>query len=96
MPMRHVDLAITAAFVVPVEPAGVLHRCTVLVDAGRIVAVAPPERLDDIRSLCDTLICLQAPLEFMAVGQFYERFDEVTDEEVCELLRASLVHHVIP
>jgi 5-methylthioadenosine/S-adenosylhomocysteine deaminase len=41
--MRHVDLAITAAFVIPVEPAGVLHGHTVLVDAGRIVAVAAPE-----------------------------------------------------
>ena len=41
--MRHVDLAITAAFVIPVEPAGVLHGHTVLVDAGRIVALAPPE-----------------------------------------------------
>ena len=40
--MRHVDLAITAAFVIPVEPAGVLDGHTVLVDAGRIVAVVPP------------------------------------------------------
>ncbi len=60
------------------------------------VPVAPPERLDEIRSLCDKLVCLQAPLEFMAVGQFYETFDEVTNEEVCDLLRSSLVHHVIP
>jgi len=41
--MRHVDLAITAAFVIPVEPAGVRHGHTVLVDAGRIVAIASPE-----------------------------------------------------
>jgi predicted phosphoribosyltransferase len=60
------------------------------------VPVAPPERLDDIRKRCDTLVCLQAQPEFMAVGQFYQQFDEVTDEEVCELLRASLVHRVIP
>jgi len=40
--MRHVDLAITAAFVIPVEPAGVLDGHTVLVDAGRIVALVPP------------------------------------------------------
>ncbi len=60
------------------------------------VPVAPPERLDYIRKRCDTLVCLQAQLEFMAVGQFYERFDEVTDEQVCDLLRSSLVHHVIP
>jgi 5-methylthioadenosine/S-adenosylhomocysteine deaminase len=41
--MRHVDLAIRAAFVIPVEPAGVLRGHTVLVDAGRIVAIAAPE-----------------------------------------------------
>jgi len=40
--MRHVDLALTAAFVIPVEPAGVLAGHTVLVDAGRIVAIEPP------------------------------------------------------
>jgi predicted phosphoribosyltransferase len=60
------------------------------------VPVAPPEKLDAIRGLCDTLVCLRAPLDFQAVGQFYERFDEVTDDEVCELLKASLAHHVIP
>ena len=41
--MRHVDLALTAAYVIPVEPAGVLRGHTVLVDGGRIVAVEPPE-----------------------------------------------------
>jgi predicted phosphoribosyltransferase len=51
------------------------------------VPVAPPERLDLIRGLCDRLICLFAPEDFMAVGQFYRSFDTVEDSEVVRLLR---------
>lgn len=40
-PPRDVDLALHAAWVVPIEPAGVLADHTVIVDAGRIVAVLP-------------------------------------------------------
>ena len=36
-----VDLAVTAAFIVPIEPEGALTGHTLLVDAGRIVALAP-------------------------------------------------------
>ena len=38
--MRHVDLALSARWIVPIEPHGVLEEHVVLVDAGRIVAVA--------------------------------------------------------
>jgi 5-methylthioadenosine/S-adenosylhomocysteine deaminase len=38
---RHVDLAISAPWVVPIEPAGALTGHVVLVDGGRIVAVVP-------------------------------------------------------
>lgn len=51
------------------------------------VPVAPPDRLEPIRSHCDRLICLEAPQEFFSVGQFYLSFDQVSDEEACELLR---------
>jgi len=34
----------------------------------------------------DQLIILETPEYFQAVGQFYEEFGEVTDEEVVELL----------
>jgi predicted phosphoribosyltransferase len=33
------------------------------------------------------LICLHAPAAFWAVGQFYESFDPVEDNQVVELLR---------
>lgn len=33
-----------------------------------------------------SIICLYEPLEFLAVGNFYENFEEVSDEEVMNLL----------
>jgi len=35
------------------------------------------------------VFCLRIPYYFMAVGQFYQRFDQVDDREVLELLRTS-------
>jgi putative phosphoribosyl transferase len=49
--------------------------------------VAPATRLHDVKERCDRLVCLNHPTVYYAVGQFYERFDEVTDEQVLELLR---------
>jgi putative phosphoribosyl transferase len=60
------------------------------------VPVAPPDRLEAIRGLCDQLICLHAPLSFYAVGQFYQSFDPVEDEEVVRLLRKFAPHGVAP
>ena len=49
--------------------------------------VAPPDRLAAIEPLCDQLECLEQPRDFLAVGQFYRSFAEVTDDRVVELLR---------
>jgi len=43
---RVVDLVIHARYVVPVEPAGVLERHALVVDGGRIVALAPSADVD--------------------------------------------------
>jgi predicted phosphoribosyltransferase len=51
------------------------------------VPVAPPNRLELIRPLCDRLICLEAPEEFFAVSQFYRSFETVEDEEVVRILQ---------
>jgi putative phosphoribosyl transferase len=51
------------------------------------VPVASPDRLDEVRRWCDEVICLIAPEEFWAIGQFYEDFSQVEDEKVLELLR---------
>jgi len=53
------------------------------------VPVASPDRLNDIRPLCDQVVCLLAPDKFWAVGQFYEDFSTVEDETVVELLHQA-------
>jgi predicted phosphoribosyltransferase len=53
------------------------------------VPVAPPDRLEEVERWCDEVICLLAPDEFWAVGQFYRDFEQVEDEEVVEMLRQA-------
>ncbi|RDV84581.1 phosphoribosyltransferase [Ammonifex thiophilus] len=50
------------------------------------VPVAPPDTLSFLRPEVDELVCLYAPEFFMAVGQFYQNFEQTTDEEVIALL----------
>lgn len=52
------------------------------------VPVASPDRLEMVRQWCDDVVCLLAPRSFWAIGQFYEDFSQVEDEQVVELLRA--------
>jgi len=51
------------------------------------VPVASPDRLAEVRRWCDDVVCLLTPEEFWAVGQFYEDFSQVEDEDVVQLLR---------
>ncbi|MDO7852464.1 phosphoribosyltransferase [Hymenobacter convexus] len=45
------------------------------------VPVASPEALRRLQAAADEVVCLLAPLDFRAVGQYYQDFSEVTDEE---------------
>lgn len=57
--------------------------------AGRTVVAAPiasPSTIRELRQEADEVVVLDAPAEFYAVGQAYESFDQVTDEEVCTIL----------
>ena len=46
------------------------------------IPVAPAGSLAQIKALVDDVICLESPLFFQAVGQFYREFPQVEDEEV--------------
>ncbi len=46
------------------------------------VPVAPPETLTSMASEADEVICLLAPRDFRAVGEFYRDFHQVSDAEV--------------
>jgi putative phosphoribosyl transferase len=50
------------------------------------VPVGPPETLKKLEQEVSQLICLQAPNLFSAVGQFYQNFNQVSDEEVINIL----------
>ncbi|MFE7983460.1 phosphoribosyltransferase [Streptomyces cellulosae] len=51
------------------------------------VPVASPEGAATLRPETDDLITLHEPAAFMAVGQWYDEFDQLTDEEVLGALR---------
>ena len=51
--------------------------------------VASREALENIRPLADEVVCLSVPDDFQAVGQFYQHFAQVQDEEVVALLQQT-------
>lgn len=50
------------------------------------VPVAAPESLKVVTPLADRVVCLLAPDNFAAIGQFYRTFPQVSDAEVREIL----------
>jgi predicted phosphoribosyltransferase len=50
------------------------------------VPVAPPDTVEKVRGHADEVVCLYAPENFQAVGQFYADFGQVEDDEVIALL----------
>ncbi|MEX1280402.1 MAG: phosphoribosyltransferase [Acidimicrobiia bacterium] len=58
-------------------------------DPARVVVavpVAPPSACADLEALADEVVCLSTPAMFRAVGQWYDDFRQVGDEEVRSLL----------
>lgn len=53
------------------------------------IPVTAPEALRFLGPLADDLVCLSAPAYFQAVGQFYQDFDQTTDQEVHRLLSVA-------
>jgi putative phosphoribosyl transferase len=56
------------------------------------VPVAPPDAITRLAREADEVVCLSAPEVFQAVGQFYEDFRQVEDDEVIALLVAHTPH----
>lgn len=58
-------------------------------EPGRVVLAAPacaPDAAQRLASVADTVVCVAQPEHFTAVGSWYERFDQTSDDEVVELL----------
>ncbi|MEZ5720567.1 MAG: phosphoribosyltransferase family protein [Paracoccaceae bacterium] len=50
------------------------------------VPVAPADSLAALAPLCETIVCLETPAHFHAVGAHYRQFDQVPDAAVTDML----------
>jgi len=62
-------------------------------DADRVVLavpVGPPDTIHDLEEMADEVVCLVTPSDFRGVGQFYDRFAQVSDEEAMAYLEPAV------
>jgi putative phosphoribosyl transferase len=50
------------------------------------VPIAPADTIEEVSRYCDEMVCLEVPDNFHSVGQFYLRFEQVSDAEVVAAL----------
>lgn len=50
------------------------------------VPVGPRETVEELRQLADEVVCPATPQPFLAVGNFYENFEQTSDRDVVDLL----------
>lgn len=50
------------------------------------VPVGPPDTIRELEAMADGVVCLETPSHFRGVGQFYDRFGQVTDERAMTYL----------
>lgn len=53
------------------------------------VPVAPRDTVAELEHEADEVVCLRAPGQFQAVGQWYGNFSQTTDQEVVDLLETN-------
>ena len=54
------------------------------------VAVASPDAARSMLHECDAMVCLNVPADFYAVGQFFDDFSQVTDDDVVAILKQDV------
>jgi len=52
--------------------------------------VAPQDTTKQLTRLVDELVILHTPEPFYSVGQWYAQFEQVSDEQVLEILRPHM------
>ena len=57
------------------------------------VPVGAPDTCSELSALADEVACVRTPTPFSAVGQWYRRFDQTSDDEVRELLSGTTLSH---
>ena len=58
------------------------------------IPVAPPEAIEDLAAEADTVVCPLQPARFNAVGLWYTKFDQTSDDEVREILAHAWAREV--
>ncbi len=53
------------------------------------VPVAPPSACVELGKLVDEVVCIAMPELFFAIGQWYEEFPQISDEQVAEMLEQA-------
>ena len=53
------------------------------------VPVGPPDNLGLLKEKVDKLVVIEKPMFFMAVGEFYRDFEQLSDEDVSSLLKKA-------
>jgi len=53
------------------------------------VPVAPPRTVETLRFTADEVVVLRSEEPFLAVGQFYDQFPQISDEEVARIVAGS-------
>jgi predicted phosphoribosyltransferase len=53
------------------------------------VPVAPPQTVERLKEVAEDVVALYVTSHFGAIGAFYYRFDQVSDEEVIELMHPA-------
>jgi putative phosphoribosyl transferase len=60
------------------------HKCRMLIIA---VPVGPKETIERLEDIAEQVVTIDAPVSFQAVGEFYEDFSQVNDEQVRAIMR---------
>ena len=55
------------------------------------IPVAARSSLAELAGIADQVVCVETPEHFMAVGQWYDDFRQVSDSEVSDLLRRAAI-----
>jgi predicted phosphoribosyltransferase len=53
------------------------------------VPVAPTQTVEELKQVADDVVALYVTPDFGAIGAFYYRFDQVSDEEVIQLMKSQ-------
>ncbi len=51
------------------------------------IPLSPKDTFAKLKTLSDETICLETPAFFLAIGNFYYDFEQITDDEVKELMQ---------